>query len=404
MAQSLSVNASGNAITLTQANAVDAFAADNSNGDVSFTASAGDLALGTIQGGTVMLSAVGAISQTDRIVADVLSVTGGGSTITLAGENEVGTFAADNASGDVTFTDSTGGLFLGNITSGALVVNAAGDVVMNGTTVVAQGNVTITTQTGGITIIGPQPNGLLQSSTQVDLTGIQGPIALVSGGLIVAPTILGNGRNIAVGSTITTTPDLNQAFDAINTLPIIAGSTYEVVIGANLTLSQTLVANRPMAIRSSIGVFTLSAGVNINNGLIISSTARGSSITSLAFSGFGRTGIFVNNARNVAISGVTVTGTRVGTGTGLQISGASNGTTVRGSTFTNNPFGVKLTAAKGVTFGGTAAGQRNVISGAARAGVFASGVCTGSAVVKTAFPATRVRYSVGGSRGLRIVP
>jgi len=404
MAQSLSVNASGNAITLTQANEVDAFAADNSNGDVSFTASAGDLALGTIQGGTVTLSAVGAISQTDRIVADVLSVTGGGSTITLAGENEVGTFAADNASGDVTFTDSTGGLFLGNITSGALVVNAAGDVAMNGTTVVAQGNVTITTQTGGITIIGPQPNGLLQSSTQVDLTGIQGPIALVSGGLIVAPTILGNGRNIAVGSTITTTPDLNQAFDAINTLPIIAGSTYEVVIGANLTLSQTLVANRPMAIRSSIGVFTLSAGVNINNGLIISSTARGSSITSLAFSGFGRTGIFVNNARNVAISGVTVTGTRVGTGTGLQISGASNGTTVRGSTFTNNPFGVKLTAAKGVTFGGTAAGQRNVISGAARAGVFASGVCTGSAVVKTAFPATRVRYSVGGSRGLRIVP
>lgn len=404
IAQSLSVNASGNAITLTQANEVAAFAADNSNGDVSFTASAGDLALGTIQGGTVTLSAVGAISQTGNIVADVLSVTGGGSTITLAGQNEIGTFAADNASGDVVFTDSTGGLFLGNITSGALVVNAAGDVVMNGTTVVAQGNVTITTQSGGITIIGPQPNGLLQSSTQVDLAGVQGAIALVNGGQIVAPTILGNGRNIAVGSTITTTPDLNQAFDAINTLPIIAGSTYEVVIGANLTLSQTLVANRPMAMRSSIGVFTLSAGVGVSNGLIISSTARGSSITSLAFSGFGGTGIFVNNARNVALSGVTVTGTRTGTGTGLQISGASNGTTVRGSTFTNNPFGVKLTAAKGVTFGGTAAGQRNVISGAARAGVFASGVCTGSSVVKTAFSATRVRYSVRGSRGLRIVP
>ncbi len=406
-AQSLSVGASGNAITLTQANEVDAFAADNSNGDVSFTASAGDLALGTIQGGTVTLSAVGAISQTGNIVADVLSVTGGGSTITLAGQNEVGTFAADNASGGVTFTDSTGGLFLGTITSGGLVVNAAGDVVMNGTTVVAQGNVTITTQTGGLTIIGPQPNGLLQSSTQVDLTGVQGAIALVNGGLIVAPTILGNGRNIAVGSTITTTPDLNQAFDAINTLPIIAGSTYEVVIGANLTLSQTLVASRPMAMRSSTGVFTLSAGAGVNNGLVISSTARGSSITNLAFSGFGGTGILVNAARNVAISGVTVTGLRTGIGTGLQINGASNGTTVRGSTFRNNPFGVKLTSATGVTFGGTAAGQRNVISGAARAGVFASGVCTGSAVVKTAFPAvpaTRVRYSVSGSRGLRIVP
>ena len=406
-AQSLSIGANGNAITLTQPNQVDSFAVDNGNGAVSLTDSTGDLTLDNIQGGTVTLTAAGAINQTGRIVANVLAVTGSGSSIVLTGNNAVGTFAAKNSSGSVAFTDSTGGLFLGNITSGTLVVNAAGDVVINGTIVNAAGNVTITTQAGGITVIGPQPNGLLQSSTQVDLTGVQGPIALVNGGLIVAPTILGNGRNIAVGNAITTTSDLNQAFTAINTLPIIVGSTYEVVIGANLTLSQTLVATRPMAMRSSTGVFTLSAGAGVSNGLVISSTARGSSITNLAFSGFGGTGILVNAARNVAISGVTVTGTRTGTGTGLQINGASNGTTVRGSTFTNNPFGVKLVSATGVTFGGTAAGQRNTISGAARAGVFASGVCTGSSVVKTAFPATpatRVRYSVNTSRGLRVVP
>ena len=406
-AQSLSIGANGNAITLTQPNQVDSFAVDNGNGAVSLTDSTGDLTLDNIQGGTVTLTAAGAINQTGRIVANVLAVTGSGSSIVLTGNNAVGTFAAKNSSGSVAFTDSTGGLFLGNITSGTLVVNAAGDVVINGTIVNAAGNVTITTQAGGITVIGPQPNGLLQSSTQVDLTGVQWPIALVNGGLIVAPTILGNGRNIAVGNAITTTSDLNQAFTAINTLPIIVGSTYEVVIGANLTLSQTLVATRPMAMRSSTGVFTLSAGAGVSNGLVISSTARGSSITNLAFSGFGGTGILVNAARNVAISGVTVTGTRTGTGTGLQINGASNGTTVRGSTFTNNPFGVKLVSATGVTFGGTAAGQRNTISGAARAGVFASGVCTGSSVVKTAFPATpatRVRYSVNTSRGLRVVP
>ena len=154
------------------------------------------------------------------------------------------------------------------------------------------------------------------------------------------------------------------------------------------------------------GMFTLTAGSGVTNGVVINTNAAGSRITSLAFNGFSGTGIQIQAARNVTISGITVIGTRTGTGTGLEINGVSTGTTVRGSTFTNNPFGIRLTSATGATIGGTLAGQRNTISGAARAGVFASGFCTGSSVIRTVFPrtpATPVQFNIRSSRNLRVV-
>jgi hypothetical protein len=49
------------------------------------------------------------------------------------------------------------------------------------------------------------------------------------------------------------------------------------------------------------------------------------------------------------------------------------------------------------------AGQGNVISSAVRQGVFASGFCTGSQVVKNSFPGTATPYNVSASRNLTIV-
>jgi hypothetical protein len=62
-----------------------------------------------------------------------------------------------------------------------------------------------------------------------------------------------------------------------------------------------------------------------------------------------------------------------------------------------------LSSATGVTIGGTAAGQPNRIVSSARAGVFATGFCTGSSVIRTSFVNTPVRYNTRGSRNLRIV-
>ena len=407
-ADAFTVNGNGSPITLdSQANTVGSFAAANGVGAVLFNDTAGDLTIAGISGGTVTIGAAGAVNQTAPVSADTFTVNGNGLAIALNGANAVNTFAASNGMGSVAFTDAAGSLALGAITSGPLSITAAGAVSINQTTVIATGDVVITTAAGGgLAVIGPQPGGLLQSATQINLAGVQGAVALVNGGQIVAPSIIGNGQSISVGGTITTTSELDAAVAAVNTLPVIGGSPYEIIVGANLTLDQTLTFSRPVSIHGNNGVFTLAAGTGVTNGLAITSNAAGSRIASLAFSGFSGTGIQVNAARNVTITGVTVIGTRTGTGTGLEIIGASNGTKVQGSTFTNNPYGVKLTSATGVTFGGTVAGQRNTISGAARAGVFATGLCTGSSVIKTVFPrtpATPIPYNTRSSRNLRVV-
>ena len=319
----------------------------------------------------------------------------------------VDTFSASNGAGAVSFTDSAGALSLGNITSGPLSIVAAGPISINQTTVSASGDVVLTTQAGGgLQINGPQPGGLLQSSTQVNLSGVQGTIALIDGGLIVAPSIIGNGQNILIGGsggTVATTPELNAAIAAVNSLPAISGSAYEIIVTASMSLTQTLTVNRPVNLRGTSTNIVLSGSPAVVNGLTVNAGASGSRISNLAFSGFSGTGIQFNAAQRSSLTGVRVTGTTTGTGTGFLITGSSTGTVVHGNVFANNPFGIKIVSATGATIGGTVAGHRNSISGAARAGVFASGFCTGSSVIRTIFSATPVRYNTGSSRNLRVV-
>ena len=271
----------------------------------------------------------------------------------------------------------------------------------------ASGNVVITTPAGGgLQIIGPQPGGLLQSSTQVNLSGVQGTIALINGGLIVAPTIIGNGQNILVGGsggTVATTAELNAAVAAVNSLPAISGSAYEIIVTANMALTQTLTFNRPVALHGTSANIVLIGSPAVVNGLVVNAGASGSKISNLAFSGFSGTGIQFNAAQRSSLTGVKVTGTTTGTGTGFLITGNSTGTVVQGNVIANNPYGIQIISATGATIGGTLAGQRNSISAAARAGVFASGFCTGSSVIKTLFTTTPVPYNIGSSRNLRVV-
>jgi hypothetical protein len=92
-----------------------------------------------------------------------------------------------------------------------------------------------------------------------------------------------------------------------------------------------------------------------------------------------------------------------GATTGIGFGGTSTGTTLRGSQFNSCGNAISIVAATGLTVGGTAAGQPNTVRSAAKAGVFASGVCTGSSVIKTAFVTTKQPYNVGAARGLTIV-
>ena len=400
-ATALTVNAAGQTISLnTGNNTVGSFASSNGAGSVAFKDTTGGLVLAGITGGTVSIDAAGgAVTQTGVVNATALTVNAAGQAITLNTQNNVlGSFSANNGAGSITLRDTTGDLTLNTVTSGPLTVVAAGTVLANQVRVT--GNATITTANGGRLDVSPQANGLLQSSGQLDLRGVQGQVRLINGGRIVgSPVLVNSAFTINVGGTVTTTDQLNQAVATVNTLPTIVGSTYEIVIGANLVLTQTIVADRPMTLKGSSPAITLSGSATATTGLVINAGGSGSRINSLAFSGFSGTALQMTAAQRVAISGVTFNSSNYG----LAISGASTGSTVRGNTFNSCPNAIVLSSATGVTIGGTAAGLSNRINSSARAGVFATGFCTGSSVIKTVFATTRVPYNVSGSRNLRIV-
>jgi hypothetical protein len=399
-ATALTVNAAGNAITLnTQNNAVTSFASNNGAGNIAFKRFGGGLALAGVTGGTVTVDAAGAVTQSAAVNATALTVNAAGNAITLNTQaNVLGSFSSSNGVGSITVRDTLGDLTLNTIASGALTVVAAGKVLANQVNVT--GNATITTANSGGLDVGPLANGLLKSTGQLDLRGVQGQVRLINGGQISGSPILVNSTNpINVGGLITTTPQLNQAVATVNALPTIVGSTYEIVVGANLVLTQTIVANRPMTLKGNSPAITLSGSATATTGMSIGAGGSGSRVTSLAFSGFTSTGIQLSNAQNVAVSGVTVNFS----GYGLSVAGTSTGSTVRGSTFNSCPNAIVLSSATGVTIGGTAAGQPNRIVSSARAGVFATGFCTGSSVIRTSFANTPVRYNTSGSRNLRIV-
>ena len=212
---------------------------------------------------------------------------------------------------------------------------------------------------------------------------------------------------IIVGGNVTTPADLNAAVDQVNTLPQIPGTIYEIVVAASMTVTRTLSFTRPVLLTTNTPGVTLSGSASVPDGVVINSGASGSRITNLAFAGFSGTAIRLISATGVAISGVRVSNS----GNGLWISGDGTGTTVQGSRFTNNEFAIRLgenrtIGATGVTIGGRAVEERNTIEGARRAGVIATGFCTGTQIVGTTFttnPATRTRFNVRSSRGLRIL-
>ena len=395
---SLTVQGGGN-VTLTAANAVDSLGV-SAPGNVAFTDAAGGLDLAGLAGNAVTLSVAGAVTQSAAVKVGQLSITGVGQPITLTNAgNLLSAFNATNGTGAVSLTSaSTDTLLLGSVASGPLTVSSAGNVLVNQVRVT--GNATISTAAGKQLAVSQQAGGILSSTGQLDLRGVQGPVTLINGGTLSGnPILVNSGYTVNVGGIITTTAQLNQAFATVATLPTIVGSTYEIVVGASLVLNQTLAINKPITLRGTSPAVTLNGSATATTGVVVGTAGSGSRITSLAFSGFSGIGIQLNAAKNVLVDGVSVNYA----GTGLAISGASNGTRILGNAFANCPIGINIRAATYATIGGTLAGQRNTISRSARAGVFASGICTGSTVIKTAFANTPAPYNVGSSRGLRIV-
>ena len=161
-------------------------------------------------------------------------------------------------------------------------------------------------------------------------------------------------------------------------------------------------------------------GINVTGSTIgfrASGNLTGSGVYNCTFTNnvFGAT---LANARNLLVGvnpvggvlgGNTFTG---GTGyrgtaqTGMSVSGTSAGTIAKANTFDKYPTAVSIVAATGFTFGGYGGGEGNSISSALTAGIYATGFCTGSSVIKTTFGAgvaATKQYVVSTSRNLTIV-
>jgi hypothetical protein len=453
-AASLNVAASAGTVSLTRAdNDIDWLTGTNPGRGLSFT-DGDDLAIGGLTAGAMSLAVGGNLAQANPIVGTSLSVVATAGTVTLTNPgNDVSSLTVSNPSRGVSYTNATGlnvgGLTLGGgnlavggdltqsgpITGTSLGITSAGtvnltnpsnnlnvlsltngsrlfsytdsnDIGIYSTGTLSVGTVkvgtllAVSTTNGGGVDVGPQANGLLQAGSTIDLRNVQGSIGIRNGGRIVAPTILlPPGKGIQVGGAITDPESLNAAITTVNSLPTIPGSTYEIFVTSSMTLTQQLSVNKPVTFRGASQNVVLSGSAAVTSGLLLNSGASGSTVRDIAFRGFSGDAIRVTSATGISIAGIRA----LNSGNGLSINGGSTGTVVQGSTFDRNLTGIRLTNVTNALVGGTAAGQGNVISNSSREGIYATGFCTNTKLVKNTFPGTTTKYNVSTSRGITVV-
>ena len=364
-----------------------------------------------------------------------------GGAVTLTGVNQVtaSTLSVSGLTSSAvnTFVDS----LTASITSGTLTVNEANGVAI-GPGIVATNIVDLrlaqsaTILTGSInapTVL--LPNGQSTMLWQVN-TSDSGP-----GSLRDAITRINASTAPYTSSIVVSTPTtigLTSALPAITKPLIVQGNNNLTLVGTNAGATASgFTITSTSATRSSISGVTFqhfaAAGVDLNgatNVSVFGITVTGSGIGFRASGNLSGTGVYnstftndvigatLTNAQNFKVGvnpvgsvtqGNTFTGGTGGAGTrgasttGILISGTSAGTIVKGNSFASYPTAISLVAATGVTVGGTSP-DHNTVLNASVAGVYATGYCTGSSVIKTTFSgvAAAKQYVVSTSRNLVI--
>jgi hypothetical protein len=259
--------------------------------------------------------------------------------------------------------------------SGSSVSIVSGGTVFVGT-IRATNSMSVATTAGGGVSVGPQAGALLQAGSTLDLSQVQGQIRIRNGGQIIGNPLVLGGKSVSFGGAITTVAELNGVVNAVNSLPVIPGSTYDILVGASMTLTQTLTVNRPVTFRGTSTSIVLSGSASVTNGLSLTSGAAGSTVRDIAFSNFSGTAV-----RATSLSGLTISGIKA----------------------MNSGTGINLTSVTNSLIGGTATGQGNVLQNCSREGIYATGICTNTQLVKNTFPSTTTKYNVSSSRGITVV-
>ena len=468
VATSLSVTGSGQAISLdTQANSIGSFSATNGSGSVSIKDTVNGLSLGAITAGNVSVTSTGtgAISQTGKITATALNVTGNGAEIQLHTQaNAVGTFSASNGAGSILFQNGSSPLVVRAISGGYVYLQVAGAVSQSG----AISATTLTVGGSGQPIaLGTQANSIgtfnvsngagavsIKDATGDLLVGYAytGPLNVTAAGKVSISQVIAAGNigivtpgSLYVGPAGSPAPllksstliDLTGVAGAImlaNSGTISAptvltgGKTIDFGTIATATqLNQAIASVNAMPNSAGLAYqltvtqsFVLTQTIIVSNAIVLqgsvpgttlygsSSVVNGLYLTSAASGStiknlaFG----YFNGGTAVTLNGAkntTLTGlTLSNSTTGLYVTGDSTGTSVVSNTIVNNQYGMQLVNATNLTVGGLSSGS-NTVSYSAKAAVFASGNCVGSKVLKTLMSHNTVDYDVSASRNLTIV-
>ena len=442
-ASGLAVATVSGPVTLTNAgNDVGTLQITSSTQPASFT-DKNAVSLSTIAAGAFTLRAGGAVTQTQAATTTSFDVatTVGGVTLGNAG-NSLGTLSASL---------SAAGAPLTVVNSGLLRVAQVSTL----------GQITISTLNGGNVNIGPagSPAPTLQTTSTVNFAGVSGGIVMANGGTMVAP----GGVTVPAGKriqwTLTSSANsgagsLRDTLQSINSLKAPAQVTYNAPATINLTSALPTVTV-PLSVvgKSQLTLDGSAAGAGVN-GLWFSSTAKGSTLNGVTFQNFSGAGVNIVGAAGTTVTAITVTNSAIGlrasgvlasagvnslvtssifignvqgaylnatglsfgltgqgntltgnasTTAGIYMTGAAAGTLVQGNNISQATTGISINAVTGALIGGTAAGQFNTVA-YATTGVFGTGTCSGSSVVKTAFgSAVTTKYNTAGARGLSVI-
>jgi hypothetical protein len=344
----------------------------------------------TIADGSLDVSSTGVIRQSGPIAARSLAVTAlGGAVVLDRADNAVDAFsaAAGRAGVNVLFVNARGFVVSGTGVVAGTAGNLDGEIALTALTgdltvaapLTAPGDIAFLRAPAGRVVIGPAAIVNVQTLIKEDSTG-----TIVEGAFLV------NDR-----------AGLLAAVDRINALPN-TGTPYEIILTASFTLDRTIAINNAVDLNTGGATGVVIDGGDVTaEGLALGPAASNSSISGVAFANFTGAAVSIDSAQNVSVRGITVSDSE----TGIRLAGDLTGTTVQGSTFRGVVVGMRLDEAKYAILGGSATEDRNRIEGARQFGVYATGLCTGSRLVRTTFtlsPGTRRRYNLRGSRNVRI--
>ena len=278
-------------------------------------------------------------------------------------------------------TIGSGGVNLAAVTKGGAAQSVSIDTGAGVTDTITIANAISSKGAGAVSLrtlgTGPANGILLGAGVTAPLGGqtFLGAVTLQQNASLVA------GGGISFKSTVDGAKRLTlSSGGAIGLAGAVGGTT--PLAGITLSAAKSVAVNDALTLDgmgTAAGTSGLVIGANVNN-VVFKPAAKDNART---ISGFTGNGIqFLGGSTGSRITNVTSTGN----GTGLLVSpGVYTGTVISGNSFSSNlGNGVTLTAARGITLGGPAAGVGNTIIFNGGFGLNASGTSTGSPMLNVA--------------------